>query len=182
MIRRMSVTAALAVAASAPVIASALALDLPARKPGLWELDMSFEGRSMPMQKMQHCIDAETDKMLNAMGTSMGKESCPKQDMRRAGDTIVVDSVCDFGGGKTTSHAVLTGDFSSAYTVKVDSTREGGPTMPGMKPGQATHMTIAAKWLGACKAGQKPGDIIMPNGMTMNIRNIPAMPGGMPKR
>ena len=27
-----------------------------------------------------------------------------------------------------------------------------------------TNMTIAAKWLGACKADQKPGDIIMASG------------------
>jgi hypothetical protein len=40
-------------------------------------------------------------------------------------------------------------------------------------------MTIEATWLGPCKADQKPGDMVMANGMKMNIRD---MPGGMPKR
>lgn len=177
MIRRIAVAAALSI-----IVAPALALDLPARKPGLWQLEMSFEGRNMPPMKTQQCIDAETDRMLNAVGSSMGKEACAKQDIQRVGDTIVVDSVCDFGGAKTVSHGVVSGDFNSAYTVKVDSKREGGRAIPGMPADGSSHMTIAAKWLGACKAGQKPGDIIMPNGMTMNVRNMPAMPGAPPKR
>jgi hypothetical protein len=53
-----------------------------------------------------------------------------------------------------------------------------------------TSMTIEAKWAGPCKADQKPGDIIMANGMKMNVTDIPARampdgsktgaPGGMP--
>jgi hypothetical protein len=53
-----------------------------------------------------------------------------------------------------------------------------------MAPGAATHMKIAATWLGPCKKGQRPGDMIMGNGMTMNIldlqKGIP--PHGMPPR
>ena len=41
------------------------------------------------------------------------------------------------------------------------------PPMHGMSQ---SNMTLDARWLGACKAGQKPGDVIMPNmgGMNMN--------------
>jgi hypothetical protein len=43
-------------------------------------------------------------------------------------------------------------------------------------------MTIEAKWLGACKADQKPSDIMMANGMKMNIhdlpKGLPGLPGG----
>ena len=31
---------------------------------------------------------------------------------------------------------------------------------------------VAAKWLGPCKAGQEPGDIIMSNGMKMNVLKL----------
>ena len=160
--------------------APAAALDIPARKPGLWQLTMNFEGRNLPNQVMKHCIDAATDKEMNAMGGNMQKEMCSKQDVQRTGNTIVVDSVCKFGTMTNTSHAVVSGDFNSGYTVKVDSKRDGGPAMPGMPAGGMTHMTIEAKWLGACEAGQKPGDMIMGNGMTMNIHDLPAMRGGMP--
>jgi hypothetical protein len=57
-----------------------------------------------------------------------------------------------------------------------------------MAPGGETHMKIAAKWLGACASGQRPGDIVMNNGATINILDMQKMgagmhpPGAMPKR
>ena len=158
----------------------AAALDLPARKPGLWEIKMTMEGRSLPPQTSQHCIDAETDKMMNSIGGDMRKDACSKQDVQKVGSTIVVDSVCKFGATTTTSHGVVTGDFNSTYTVKINSKREGGPSIKGM-PAE-TNMTVAAKWVGACKADQKPGDMIMANGMKMNVTDMQkGGPGAMPK-
>jgi len=149
----------------------AAALDLPARKPGLWEIKMAFEGRNLPTQSSEHCIDAETDKLMNSIGGNMQKEACSKQDVTKTGGTIVVDSVCKFGSITTTSHGVVTGDFDSAYTVKVTSKREGGQAIPGMPADGTSNMTIEAKWLGACKADQKPGDMIMA-GRKINIRDL----------
>jgi hypothetical protein len=159
------------------VATPALAIDMPARKPGLWELKMTMEGGRMPPQTFQHCIDAATDKEMNTMGAGSGARKCSKQDVQRSGNTITVDSVCDIGVGTAISHAVVSGSFDSAYTVKVTSKREGGPAVPNV-PAE-TNMTIEATYLGACKADQKPGDMIMGNGMKMNIRD---MPTGMPKR
>jgi hypothetical protein len=160
-----------------PLIATAFALpaqalDLPARKPGLWEIKMTFEGRSLPPQTSQHCIDAETDKLMSAFGNNNAREACSKQDVQRVGATIVVDSVCKFGDATTTSHSVVSGDFNSAYTVKVASKREGGRAMPGMPADGSSNMTIEAKWLSACAADQKPGDIIMAGGRKMNILDM----------
>lgn len=152
-----------------------LALDLPARKAGLWELKMEFEGRNLPAQVMRQCIDPETDKLMNMNFGGSNEQACSKQEMSRNGNGIVIDSVCKFGDATTTSHAVMSGSFDSAYTVQVASTRKGGPPLPGMAPGAETHMTIAAKWLGPCAAGQKPGDVIMANGMTMNVLDLQKM-------
>jgi hypothetical protein len=33
-------------------------------------------------------------------------------------------------------------------------------------------MTLEAKWLVPCTAGQKPGDVIMPGGLKVNIRDL----------
>ncbi len=161
--------------------APAAALDLPARKAGLWEMTMIFEGRNLPPQVSQHCLDAETDKLMSSIGGGMRQDMCSKQDVSRVGSTIVVDSVCKIGPTTTTSHGVITGDFNSAYTIKSTSKREGGPATPGMPKDGTTTMTIDAKWMGACKADQKPGDMIMADGRKVNIRdlqNIPGMPGG----
>jgi len=164
----------------------AAALDLPARKPGLWEMKMVFEGRSLPPHTSQHCIDAETDRMMNATGTAMTKDMCAKMDVQKVGDTFVIDAVCKMGPSTNIARSVVSGDFNSAYTVKVSSQTEGGPKLPGTPPDGKSEMTIEARWTGACKGDQKPGDIIMSTGMKMNIRDMQKvqtlMPGGGPKQ
>jgi len=161
---------------------SASAAELPTRKSGLWDLKMTFEGRNLPPQAMQHCVDAKTDKLMNSQFGGTSKEACSKQDVQISGNTITMDSVCKFGPSTSTSHAVITGSFEQAYTVKVRSTVEGGPQVPGVAAGQPTNMTIEAKWLGPCKADQKPGDIVMANGMKMNVLEMPSMSGTRPPR
>ncbi len=170
------------ITAAVLIAAPACALDLPTRKAGLWELRMIFEGRNLPPTVMKHCVDAATDKLMNANYGGSNAEHCPKQDMKKSGGTITIDSVCKFGEATTTSHAVVTGSFDSAYNIDVASTRAGGPPMPGVAPGATTHMKIEAKWLGACAAGQKPGDVIMSNGRTMNVLDMQRLRGAPPKR
>jgi hypothetical protein len=160
-----------------PSLANA-AMDIPARKPGLWQLTVTAERRGLPPQTMKHCIDAETDKTMNSL--SGGTQNCLKQDMQHVGNTIVIDSVCRSGKRNTVSHTVVTGDFNSAYTVKSDVTQQDANGALVAYP--TTKMTVDAKWLGPCAADQKPGDMIMSNGMKMNINNLPSMHGGMPRR
>ena len=74
-----------------------------------------------------------------------------------------------------TSHSEATGDFNSAYSVKTTAKSSGGNLPPEMVT------TIQAKWLSACKADQKPGDIVMPGGMKMNITDMQKMRAGQPK-
>ncbi len=172
----------LAAIATLVPLAPASAIDLPARKPGLWELTMTFEGRNLPPRVTQNCIDAQTDAMMNAAGNEMSSGMCSKQDVQKTGGTIVTDSVCKIGNATVTTHGVISGDFNSAYTVKSASKREGAP-MPGMPANGETKMTIEAKWLGACRPDQKPGDMIMGNGMKINIRDMQQRAGvPQPKR
>src|SRR5215469_12120447 len=83
---------------------AALALDMPARKPGLWQLSIKFEGRNLPPQVVKHCIDAATDREMSTIGSSTQKQMCTKQDVQKIGDTIVVDSTCKFETMTSTSH------------------------------------------------------------------------------
>src|SRR6185437_14616709 len=160
---------------------SAFASDLPTRKAGLWELKMEFQGRNLPIQLMQQCTDAATDQLMTLNFGGAAERNCQKRDVHNSGGTITVDSVCSFGDATTTSHAVVSGDFNSAYTVQINSTRQGGRPIPGALPGGESHMTIAAKWLGLCVAGQRPGDVMMGNGMKMNVLDLQNA-GGMPQR
>ena len=150
-------------------VGTAVALDLPVRKPGLWELKMLRSGGQLPEMTMQHCTDETTDKDMNNMASPMAQQACSKQDIQKTAAGYVSDSVCSFGGINTTSHAEITGDFNSAYTVKTNAHIQGGKTGAA---GKDTAMTIEARWLGACKPDQKPGDIVMPGGMKMNVKDM----------
>jgi hypothetical protein len=154
----------------AALVASTLpaaALDLPPRKAGLWELTMTIEGRELPPRVMQNCIDAETDKAMNNLGNSVNKDSCSEQHTTTPDGKIVIDSVCSAGQMTATTHSEVAGSFDSSYTMRVTAKTDSGIIPP------TTSVTIiAAKWLGVCKADQRPGDIIMPNGMKVNISDL----------
>ena len=169
-------------AVGAAFASSAAAQEIPMRRAGLWEVTINHEGRNTPPQTMQQCTDAETDKLMNAFGGDLSADLCAKQEIKKVGATIVINAVCQIGPMKSTSQSVITGDFNSNYTVKVTSKLEGVPAAAQGAAGGTT--TIQARWVGACKPDQRPGDIVMANGQTMNIRELRKMmdrKGGAPK-
>jgi hypothetical protein len=153
------------------------AVELPARKAGLWEMKTMRAGSPSPEMTMQQCTDETTDKAMSTAFSPMAKESCSKNDIQKTATGYVSDSVCSFGGMSITSHSETTGDFNSAYTVKSTTNAKRGPD------GMAGDLTtiIEAKWLGACKPDQKPGDIMMPGGIKMNIKDMEKAKSLLPK-
>ena len=156
---------------------AASAVDMPIRKAGLWEMKMVRTGGQIPEVTMQHCTDETTDKDMSTAASPLAKQVCSKQDVQKTATGYVSDSVCGVAGVNVTSHSEITGDFNSAYTVKSTSHSEGGTS-----GAHDATMIIEAKWLGACKSDQKPGDIIMPGGMKMNIKDMEKLKGLLPKQ
>jgi Protein of unknown function (DUF3617) len=154
----------------------AAAAELPLRKPGLWEMKMVRTGSSLPEMTMQHCTDETTDKDMSTSFSSMGKDLCTKRDIEQTAAGYAIDSACTVVGVPMTSHSEITGDFNSAYTVKTTSHSERGAA--GVRD---TTMTVEAKWLGACKPDQKPGDIVMPGGFKLNIKDAEKLKNLLPK-
>src|SRR5438309_5836003 len=157
---------------------NANAVELPVRKAGLWEMKVQRAGSPVPDMTMQHCTDETTDKEMSTSFSPVGKDVCSKQDIQKTATGYVSDSVCGVAGMSIASHAEITGDFNSAYTVKSTSHSERGPA--AVPRDSAT--TIEAKWLGACKPDQKAGDIMMPGGMKMNIKDMEKLKALMPKQ
>jgi hypothetical protein len=148
--------------------ASAAAADLPTRKAGLWEITTGMGDHAV---KMQQCVDAATDQAMQARAGTAPQRDCSKHDVQKSGNTTTIDAVCTAAGKSRTSHIVIIGSFDSEYTLTVTSQTEGQPARP--------PATLNAKWLGPCAADQKPGDMIMPNGMKMNIQSMQNMQKGM---
>lgn len=152
---------------AAIVAAPALAqnVDLPLRKEGLWQMNSAVSGA--PPTTSTLCMDKTFGKEMLQMGSSMQKDLCSRNDVSRDGDKVHLHSVCKFGDTTATSKgtAVFSGD--TAYRMDMHSTYS--PPMMGMKEARTT---VEAKWLGACKPGQKPGDVTLANGMTFNLRGV----------
>jgi hypothetical protein len=155
---------------------AASAIEMPTRKAGLWEMKMARTGSPMPDVTMQHCTDETTDKAMSSSFSPVSKDICSKNDIQKTATGYTTDSVCTVSGISVTSHSETTGDFNSAYAVKVTSHSQGGPSGP-----RDTTMTVEAKWLGACKADQKAGDIVMPGGRKMNVKDMEKMKAMAPK-
>jgi Protein of unknown function (DUF3617) len=151
----------------------AFAADMPSRKPGLWDVKMSVDGRNG--LTVQQCVDEATDQMLLQSSGPISAAVCSKRDVQRTADSLIIDSSCKVDGKPATSHAVVTGSLDDSYTMTVTSTGEGLPA--------GLNMTLTGKWLGPCPSGQKPGDVTMPGGIRVNIpelqKHVP-QPGDIP--
>ncbi|MBV9555701.1 MAG: DUF3617 family protein [Pseudolabrys sp.] len=171
---------ALGLAAVLGMVLPAAALDVPPRKPGLWSITLGMKG--MPaaaagMMTSQHCIDASVDQMRNPVTGNARTEQCSKLTFDKTPTGYTFDSTCQMDGGTIQTHGIVTGSFDSAY--QMDMTTKHLGSVPAGMPAES-HMTIDAKWISACGAGMRPGDVLMANGMKMNV--IDMAKGGMPMR
>lgn len=138
------------VAASVALAAlPAQSLELPKRKPGLWEIKTTSEGA--PPLVMQQCTDEAFEAQMQKTALEFAK-MCSKNDMKREGNTITGNAECKVGSINTTTRTLATGDFTSAYKVVVNMTYS-----PAMMGKSSDNSVIEARWLGACAPGQKAG-------------------------
>lgn len=144
------------------LISAVQAADAPARKAGLWEIKTSIEGRGRAITVRQ-CIDAATDQMLQSSTGPFAGSACPRRDVQKSDSGMTIDSHCTFNDKPASVRAVVSGSFEDAYTMTVTSE---GSDLPAAK------MTMEGKWIGACAADQRPGDVIMANGVKVNIPEL----------
>lgn len=156
--------AALALLAASPALAQTV--ELPQRRPGLWEIRMNVSGRGD--MEVQHCIDAATDREMMQAGLNANREMCSRFEMRREGAGYVMETTCQFGPMRSSSRAVFTGDFQTGYSMQMTGTTEGGGA------GRTdTNLTQTARWVSAeCRNGLQPGDMLLPGGMRVNVREM----------
>ena len=141
----------------------------PHRKPGLWRQVIAMDGTTPAGPGMQLCVDETSEAKMSVVARRMpGGAHCPPARFTRNLDgSISFKTACDLGpGGNKVDTGTVVGDFNSGYKVSIDSTTTGAavPSINGEH-----RMSIAATWVGACAPGQKGGDVIMPDGRTMNM-------------
>jgi len=146
------------------VATGAVAGDMPKRKAGLWEMHTQMDG--MPGgPPIQMCVDPASDNLMQQQARE--KPDCSTMDVKTGAGRTTIHSVCRMQGTTVTMDAVYTGKFESGY--KADMKMRYNPPLQGMSE---AHMTQEGKWLGPCKPGQKPGDIIMPGRGDFNMNEM----------
>jgi hypothetical protein len=145
--------------ALAGLVSVAFAADIPHRKPGLWEM-ISHSSTSTGMQTSRRvCLDRETEDLLNRMAVAAGQGVCSKVEILNKGDQFIAKAVCNMCSVKMTSEAITTFTGDTASTTKIHATFD--PPLAGRAQSDSQD---EAKWLGACPADMKPGDMILKTG------------------
>ena len=162
---RVALAGAVALAAT-----SAVAVDFPTLKAGLWDSQVSREGTTQKVPVTKMCMDAAMQKEMMDAGMGTMKELCAKNEIRREGNKVYGTAECKFGESTMKSTSVTTFAGDTAYRTEVKATYD--PPMAGRAAG---NTVIEAKWTGPCPAGMQPGDVVLPDGRKINMR---AMSGG----
>jgi uncharacterized protein DUF3617 len=156
------------------------AADYPKLKAGLWEMQRASDRPGDQPNRATICLDDSLQKEMFDMGAGAMQGMCSKHDFRFSGKRASGDFVCNMGGSTMHSKSTMIVDGNTSYRTEIDTTYD-----PPFMGHARTRTVITAKHLGACKAGQRPGDLAMPNGQTMNIRDVligakNAQPGARP--
>ncbi len=151
--------AVVAVSLTALAIPASAQIAAPKRKAGYWEQTMTMQS-PRPMTMVSHfCTDPTVEAKVSALGQAGPGQDCDAPKITRGVGSMSFDSTCRIGGRVTHTKGTATGDFQSNY--RLDMVSDAG--------GAQSKMQIASKWVGPCPAGKKPGDMVMPGGMTVNI-------------
>jgi hypothetical protein len=159
----------------APSSRPAAAAALPSPKAGLWRESLLRDGRELGLiGEMRACLDADARGRLTAMGGQAGKSMCRSLAVTRDGDGgYHFSSACDLGpGGHVVTQGELTGDLASRYRVR-SQTDTTGAVLASMN-GRHT-IDLEASYLGSCPGGMKPGEVVIANGMKVNMDHLRAV-------
>jgi hypothetical protein len=150
------------------------AQEFPARKPGLWEVNMQVEGS--PAKLAKHCVDEKTDKQMQQMGQGMNPQ-CQPGTQKRDGNTYLFEQECKFGSSVVATRSMTKGDFQSKFQTEIESR-----FTPPINGKASSKTVLDAKWAGACPSGWKPGDIELSGGIRINVNDLMQGAGKLPKK
>lgn len=117
--------AALTAGAALPLHAEDAA-DLPLRKAGRWQLTTVMdEGFGPREQTLTMCIDANMERNTALASKVQHAKNCSLYEIKKDGDSVVVDAQCIFEGRKVESQTTMSGDFEHDFQIKISSTTSG---------------------------------------------------------
>lgn len=147
---------------------------LPARKDGLWEItvrsdELALKRAGQAPQRpltVQQCTSADTEPVM-LLSLLPGQESCRNVKVGRrsksAGGGYDISTTCYVHDSRNDARVELQGDLQAAYSGAYQVKFSQAPLS------NTGRNVFEGRWLGACLPGQRPGDMVLPNGVTVNV-------------
>ena len=167
------IAAALATLVPGATAAAAPPPDLPPLRAGLWEATTAPASRAQSRPGVTRmCLDRQTQRhVLEQLALALPRMCSRNQYGMRAG-RFVTDSSCTLGASTIEGKTETTFFRDTAYRTEVVG--RVGPTGKLAEPQRAV---IDARHVGTCPTGMKPGDMVLPNGLTVNLVQMSAVLG-----
>jgi hypothetical protein len=141
--------------------------DLPVRKAGLWEVTIQAHspsgagGRVQPAMTVQQCTDIKAERVV-PLFLLPAREGCQRITVSKNGQGgHDVSAVCQSHDLRMDMQLTLSGDMQARYSGTYRTRYPGTSNDTGPVP-------FEGRWLGRCKPGQRAGDMVLPNGITVN--------------
>jgi hypothetical protein len=138
--------------------ASSDTIMLPERKAGLWELKTTMdEGNGPRDQAMKMCIDERMEKNTVLASISEHKANCSTYNVKTENGSTTVDADCVYNQRNVSSTTTMSGDFKSAFEIKIQSTTSD-PEKKDQSVVIKRTITQDGKYLGGSCGDLKPGE------------------------
>jgi hypothetical protein len=136
---------------------------LPQRKAGYWEIKTVMdEGLGARDQTLTMCIDGDMERSTVAASKAEHLEKCSRYDVKKSGDVTTVVAKCVFEGRNVESRTEMSGNFTTAFKVKIDSTTSGSER--GQSVSVKRTITQDGKYLGEDCGGLRAGEAMGTDG------------------
>ena len=149
---------------AATVAGAGSAFSPMAQKAGLWQLTQTVGAHPAMVTKM--CVDAAmgANMATAAMGSNMAAVDCSQKSVTRAANGADIAMTCTAQGRTIDSriHIERNGDNAFHQTMNAKFS-------PAVAGHDSVDSTTDGKWLGACPADMKAGDIITAVGVKINM-------------
>lgn len=145
------------------------AQSLPLRKAGLWELRTSMDQGNGPRKSsLKICIDGEMEQQTVLASIREHQENCSRYEIKTLDNGIVVEGECVFNNARVNSRTEMSGDFKTAFTVKIDTTtvRQGASQSMSVR----RQITQSGTYLGTSCNDLKPGEAVGEDGNKVYVQ------------
>lgn len=143
---------------------------LPTRKAGVWELKTVMDEGSGPRdQSIKMCIDDVMEHNTVKASLTEHKAACTTYDVKASDGKTVVDADCMFNERKVISTTTMSGDFKTAFEVKIDSTTSD-PKAKDQSIVIKRTITQSGKYLSESCGDLKPGEAEGPDGKRVMVQ------------